>query len=40
MTAPAPAIKKEIREFIDVQIPVFGKHAPLTPILAPNMYWR
>jgi hypothetical protein len=29
--APAPAIKKEIRDLIDVQIRVFGQPCPLTP---------
>jgi hypothetical protein len=31
MTAPAPAIKKEIRELIDIQVRVFGQPSPLTP---------
>jgi hypothetical protein len=31
MTAPAPAIKKEIRHLIDIQIRVFGQRSPLTP---------
>jgi hypothetical protein len=31
MTAPPPAIKKEIRELIDIQIRVFGQCSPLTP---------
>ena len=31
MTAPANAIKDEMRELIDVQVETFGQSSPLTP---------